>query len=297
MPRIIEIKDNPAKISLRLGCLVIECNQKVVVSLPTDEVGTLILSHPAISCTTAAISGLADAGGVILTCDSKWLPNGMLVPIRGNHIQTQRLRFQVDAKTPLKKRVWQSIIQQKIRNQSQALRILFKEDFDLEKLASFVNSGDTLNVEARAAKKYWRFVFGDKDFRRKDDSFTQNALLNYGYAVLRAVVARSICAVGLHPSIGIHHRNKYNQFCLADDLMEPFRPCVDIVAAKMLREDPRVDVECSKVRGQIISAVVGPWNIGGEKRSIFDASSKMVFSLLDSFESKTPRILTPQLLE
>ncbi len=284
--RIIEIKDIAARVRLKLGCIVVECDGVVKIAIPATEVGVLLLTNPAILCSAAAISEVANSGGVVVTCDSKWLPNGILLPINGNHIQTQRFRLQSEAKVPLKKQLWKAIIQRKVANQSEVLIRLFGEDFGLGNLVSCVKSGDITNVEARAAKRYWGSIFGMHGFRRSDDEAPQNHLLNYGYAVLRAIIARAICSTGLHPSLGIHHRNKYNAFCLADDLMEPFRPCVDLVIAKMLQASPTTSVEDTATRGQIISAITLKWKVGEEHRSIFDASTRLASSLVTSFTCK-----------
>ena len=284
--RIIEIKDIAARVRLKFGCLVIEHEGAGEVSIPTSEVGVLLLTNPAISCSAAAISEVVTSGGVVITCDSRWLPNGILLPINRNHIQTQRFRLQSEAKVPLKKQMWKAIIQRKIVNQSDVLDRLFDDDCGLSNLVGSVKSGDVTNVEARAAKKYWGRIFGFSGFLRSNDESPQNHLLNYGYAVLRAIVARAICASGLHPSLGIHHRNKYNAFCLADDLMEPFRPCVDLIIAKMLRESPNASVEETAIRGRIISAIASKWKVGDEHRSIFDASTRLASSLVASFTCK-----------
>jgi CRISPR-associated protein Cas1 len=293
--RIIEIKEIAARVRLRLGCLVFDGGDVNEVSIPASEIGILILSNPAITCSVAAISQVAENGGVVLTCDSRWLPNGILLPINGNHIQTQRLRLQTEAKAPLKKRLWQAIVQRKIFNQCDVLKRLFNDDFGLSNVIQQVKSGDSTNVEARAAKKYWGAIFGHQDFRRSDSQAPQNPLLNYGYSVLRAIIARAICASGLHPSLGIHHKNKYNAFCLADDLMEPFRPCVDLMIARMLQECPCLSIEDTSIRGRIISAVASKWKLGNESRSIFDASSRLATSLVESFQSNKPLLDLPLL--
>ena len=293
MARIIEVKDTPARVKLRHGCIVVEESNAELLALPVEEIGTLILSHPAISCSGAALAGIAQGGGVVITCDSKYLPNGMLLPLCGNHIQTQRFRVQMEATVPSKKRIWKAIVQQKILNQSNVLLHRLGDDFGLSALVSQVKSGDTTNLEARAAKKYWSVLFGDKAYRRSDKNAAPNPLLDYGYAVLRATVARAICATGLHPSIGIHHRNKYNPYCLADDLMEPFRPCVDWVVAKMLTKGPCVPVESTGVRTEIIAAVCGPWTVRGEHRTIFDAAGRLAVSVLTSFQGKKDGLELP----
>ncbi|HJT36296.1 MAG TPA: type II CRISPR-associated endonuclease Cas1, partial [Pirellulales bacterium] len=202
-------------------------------SVPLTEIAVLIAAHPQVTFTQAVLGGLAAAGGIFIVCDERWLPAGMLLPLRGHHLQARRFQAQAAVAAPVKKRLWQQIVRAKIETQAQALETLHGDSAGLRPLVPLVRSGDPENIEARAARIYWPLLFADESFRRQWEAGDQNRLLNYGYAVLRAIVARALCAAGLHPTLGLHHHNQYSAFCLADDLMEPFRPVVDIVVARL----------------------------------------------------------------
>jgi CRISPR-associated protein Cas1 len=183
----------------------------------------------------------------------------------------------------VRKRLWRQIVRAKIMAQAALLVELRGRDFGLGVLARHVRSGDPANIEARAARRYWPAVFADLNFRRQRDNEDQNVLLNYGYAVLRAIVARAISAAGLHPSLGIHHHNRYDAFCLADDLMEPFRPAVDhAVADYMATHDAPYGLEPG-AKQHIITELTGRYSMGGELRTLFDVAARMAGSLADVF--------------
>lgn len=224
--RIIEIAETSAFLSLENHLLKIRLPSGPPVTVPVKEVQCLILANPAVTVTGCLLAALAAEGCMVLISGPDRLPAAMQLPLEGNYIQTQRFQAQIDAPKPLSKRLWQIIVKEKILNQAELLRELHGEDFGLSMLAKQVRSGDPDNLEGRAAAVYWKNLFGDP-FRRDRTQEDNNLLLNYGYAVLRAMTARACCAAGLHPTIGLHHRNQYDPFCLADDLMEPFRPVVD----------------------------------------------------------------------
>ena len=169
---------------------------------------------------------LANRGVAVVICGANYLPVAWIWPIEGHHIQALRMRRQLEASKPLQKRLWQAIVRAKIARQADALDLLDRPDGGLRALIRKVRSGDTGNAEAQAARLYWPLLFGE-DFRRERFGEMPNPMLNYGYTVLRAAVARSVAAAGLHPSIGVHHHNRLDALCLVDDLMEPFRPFVD----------------------------------------------------------------------
>ena len=224
---IIDLTEEPARLSARLGQLVIQRREQKDVTLPLEDIAALLVGHKAVVYTHAALAGLAERGGVFVPCDDAHLPVGMMAPLRGHHLQSERMARQAAAPLPTRKRVWQQIVRAKIRAQGRLLLALRGDDRGLPGLAETVKSGDPSNVEAQAARRYWPILFDDKTFRRDRDETDQNRYLNYGYAVLRALVCRAVCGAGLHPALGLHHHNRYNAFPLADDLMEPFRPVVD----------------------------------------------------------------------
>ena len=239
--RIIEIAETSAFISLENHLLKIRLPSGPPVTVPVKEVQCLILANPALTITGSLLAALAAEGCMVLVSGPDRLPAAMQLPLEGNYIQTQRFQAQIDAPKPLSKRLWQVIVKEKILNQAELLRELHGEDFGLSLLAKQVRSGDPDNLEGRAAVLYWKNLFGDP-FQRDRAQENNNLLLNYGYAVLRAMTARACCAAGLHPTIGLHHHNQYDPFCLADDLMEPFRPVVDRIVYGLNRANAPVEL-------------------------------------------------------
>lgn len=225
---------NPARLSVERRQLLIE-NDAGRHTVPLEDLGVLVLDHDAIQLTGPLLGELGDYGVAAVVCNAKHLPSAIILPLRANELMTQTLRGQIAAKQPAKKRAWQAIVRAKIHAQGRLLLEKFGDDVGLGALAAAVASGDTTNCEAQAASRYFPRLFGP-DFERMrqaepEDAVNEdrivNAMLNYGYAVLRAAVARAVVAAGLHPALGVHHRHRNNAFCLADDLMEPLRPLVD----------------------------------------------------------------------
>ena len=239
--RIIEIAETSAFLSLENHLLKIRLPTGLPVTVPVREVQCLILANPALTVTGSLLAALAAEGCMVLISGTDRLPVAMQLPLEGNYIQTQRFQAQIEAPKPLSKRLWQVIVKEKILNQAALLRELHGDDFGLAVLAKQVRSGDPDNLEGRAAAIYWKKLFGDP-FRRDRTQGDNNLLLNYGYAVLRAMTARACCAAGLHPTIGFHHHNQYDPFCLADDLMEPFRPAVDRIVFGLNRANSHVEL-------------------------------------------------------
>ena len=206
--------------------MVVEQQKKEVERVPVEDMGVLILSHPSITISSNLITQCQQNNCIIVFCDRKHLPVSVLLPLSGNSLHSKILNIQTSVKKPIKKRIWQKIVIAKIESQIKTLLSCGKNSPALEQMKSRVRSGDTDNIESQASRVYWPLLFGN-DFRRNQKMEGTNSLLNYGYALLRASVARAICGTGLHPALGIHHHNQYNPMCLADDLMEPFRPIVD----------------------------------------------------------------------
>ena len=230
--RIIDISDG-AYVHLKHQQLVIEKQGEIAGQVPIEDLGVLILQHRAIVLTQQLIIACQKNKVVIVFCDEKHLPYSVILPIgEGHTLHNKILKQQMAISEPTRKRLWQQIVQHKIKQQEQTLVMLNKESTRLNYLSSQVKTGDSGNCEAIAAQAYWKLLFG-KTFKRDVDLDGINSLLNYGYAIIRAMVARSICGAGLHPTLGLFHTNQYNALCLADDLMEPFRPWVDYVVYKM----------------------------------------------------------------
>ena len=233
--RVVEISSGPASLSLRTGQMIISKDGEEVGQAPIEDLGTLVIDHRLVTYTNALLCALLENNVSVMVCGENHHPVGLFLPMEANTVHAEVIALQAEAGAPLKKRLWKDIIVAKIKNQAYALqRVNLKGDV-LLKLADGVTSGDPDNIEGRAAHIYWQRLFGE-DFRRDRYGETPNNFLNYGYAILRASVARAICSAGLHPSLGIHHRNKYNAFALADDLMEPMRPMVDVMAFGLWRE-------------------------------------------------------------
>jgi len=275
--RIIEVAETPARLRVDLGRLAVDVVGQSTVFVPMREIAAIVVSNPAVSLTQAVLSELAGQGGVFVAMSEQFLPVAMMLPLETHGTQTARMGKQAEASEPTKKRAWQTIVRAKVRAQWSLLAALGRPEPGLEVLIKAVQSGDIKNIEAQAAARYWKALFGPT-FRRDRDAFDQNRLLNYGYAVLRAATARAICGAGLHPCLGVQHHNKYNPYCLADDLMEPYRPLVDRVVLTIFERDG-AQVEMSKVvRGEIISALLGRHQVRNEERTLFDLLSRSAAS-------------------
>lgn len=228
-----------------------------------------------------------DAEVPLLVCDASFLPSGLMLPLQANSLHPQRIRAQIDAGLPLKKRLWAEVVKAKILAQASTLLGLHNDDGGLATLAKTVRSGDPKNVEAYAAQRYWPLLFRDSEFRRRFDSPDQNALLNYGYSILRAAIARAICAAGLHPAIGLHHRARGNNFCLADDLVEPYRPLVDAEVAQITGEFGReapLDSGAKRRLIELLELRLRATRAETELRTVSECIGRTAFSLASAFE-------------
>lgn len=240
--RIVEISSEAAYIHLKHGQLVIKRDGSCDGQIPIEDLGLLLVSNPAITCSNSVLTACLKNNVAVVLCDEKHMPSGMILPLTGHSTQTQIISAQTGMSMPRQKQLWKSIVRAKIRAQAQVLARTKNENGALIEWAKQVRSGDPANMEARAARFYWKKLFG-KDFRRERYGLTPNPLLNYGYAVVRACVARALVGAGLHPSIGLHHRNKYNDFCLADDLLEPLRPLVDFRVWELWNDNHSVEID------------------------------------------------------
>lgn len=230
---------SPCRISFKNGQIVVENNDTGEQKKTTvEDLGVVLIENQQVSITVPALNAMSANNCAVVFCDSKHMPSSMLMPLNSNSVQGERYRAQVGASLPLKKGLWKQIIQMKIRNQSSLLTKLGLDGGKLKPFFANVKSGDSDNREGIAAKIYWDELFGD-DFVRSRNGSDPNALLNYGYSILRAAMARAIVGSGLSPSFGLFHKNRYNAFPLADDLMEPYRPYVDAIVYPLLLEDKK----------------------------------------------------------
>ena len=301
---------NPAYLSLKNSQLVIRlpevesCDnlsdsfkQQSERTIPIEDIGVVLLDNKRITITSSALEALIENNSAVITCDSKNMPIGLLLHLCGNTTQNERFRMQVDASLPLKKQLWQQTIKQKISNQARLLSTYTNADVGcMYAWADKVRSGDPDNLEARAAAYYWKNIFTDvSDFVRGRDGEPPNNLLNYGYAILRAVVARSLVASGLLPTLGIHHHNRYNAYCLADDVMEPYRPYVDglVLDIMCLTNDYSELTKDIKIR--LLSIPVLDTTIGGKKSPLMIATQQTTASLYKCFSGEQRRMVYPEL--
>jgi CRISP-associated protein Cas1 len=263
--------------------------------IPIEDIGLIILDNPQIVLSNALLMALNDNNSAILSCDTSHLPNGLMLPMFSHHTFTEKFRNQIEASQPLLKNLWQQTIISKIRNQS---AVLMKVGVDTKKMnfyISEVKSGDPGNVEGRAAAYYWDSLFSSTTFLRHRYGEPPNNLLNYGYAVLRAIVARSLVASGLFPSMGIHHRNKYNPYCLADDVMEPYRPYVDSMVLDIISEIQDLEELTPKLKKELLQIPVLDVTIDGKKSPLMVGIQRTTASLASCFEGETRKILYPEM--
>jgi len=291
--RILDVSREPARLAVRNRSLLLQSDGREA-TIPFGDIAAVSVSHPCVTFTRAALAGLARAGCGFVVCDESSRPVGMLLPLDSHSIQTERLRRQAEVSLPTKKRLWKQLVSAKIRQQGRLLERLHGDERGLLDLAGKVRSGDKGNLEARASRRYWPALFQDRSFRRNPGLEDQNRYLNYGYAILRAAVARALCACGLHPSLGLHHHNRYNSFCLADDLVEPLRPLVDERACRLLGErgpDAPLDRPAKEMLLGIVDVRL---EVAGESRQLFDAVARMCFSLVAALEGREKGLLIPE---
>lgn len=228
---------SPAALSLKDRSLRIERQAEAPAMVPVEDLGVVVVDYAATTLTVPLMSALASTGAAVAICDEKHMPVALMLPMSGSSLHAVTLRRQIDAPEPRRKRMWQAVVSAKIGEQARVLEDAGRPFERLAELARAVRSGDPDNCEGTAARIYWQALFGP-EFRRDVEMPGTNAMLNYGYAVLRGAVARAVVGAGLHPALGIHHHNQYNSFALADDLMEPLRPMVDALALAYLNEHP-----------------------------------------------------------
>jgi CRISPR-associated protein Cas1 len=281
LPRILDISDSPARLSLRQGLVVIDRPQQPVITVPLCELAVVLLAHPQVSLTQPLLASLSASGAALIVCDERRLPAGMLLPLVAHTLQAQRMAAQASIRLPTRKRLWQQIVRAKIRAQAGVLAELRGDDGGLLGLLPRVRSGDPTNVEAQAARRYWSRLFPGIDFRRDFEAPDANRLLNYGYAVLRAIVARAIAAAGLHPSLGLHHHHRANPYCLADDLMEPLRPVVDRIVARYVDRQGRAADLSPEAKHDILSALTGRFPVDGQSRTLLDIAAGVAQTLAE----------------
>lgn len=292
---------HPAYLSLRNGQLVVNLDKhddepERQATIPIEDIGIVVLDHRQITITHGAMAALLENNASVVTCDAQHMPVGLMLPLEGHTVQSERFQEQINASLPLRKQLWQQTVQQKILNQAALLQELHGiEVGNMRQWASDVRSGDSTNLEGRAAAFYWSQMFPHiPDFTRGREGVYPNALLNYGYAILRAVVARSLVGSGLLPTLGIHHHNRYNAYCLADDIMEPYRPYVDRLVVQIMSKCCDV-VVTTEIKRQLLSIPTLEVHIGGQRSPLMVAASQTTASLARCFAGEGRRVVYPEL--
>ena len=299
---------NPAYLSLKNEQLVIKLPEvegnaslpeafkaDAIRTVPIEDIGIVILDKSRITVTHGVLEKLLENNCAVVTCDGSHLPVGMLLPLCANSVQTERMRYQIDASQPLKKQLWQQTIVAKIQNQAAVLNTIRGcEVRNIQKWATEVKSGDSDNLEARAAVYYWQNAFPSiPNFVRDRDGDAPNNLLNYGYAILRAIVARALAGSGLLPTLGIHHRNKYNAYCLADDVMEPYRPYVDKLVMEIFDKYPDCSELTKELKAELLRIPVLDVVINGKRSPLMVAASTTTSSLQKCYSGEIRKIAYP----
>ena len=301
---------NPIYLSLRNAQLVLHIpeveNNKTLPeaikkeaerTIPIEDIGVVVLDNRRITITSGAMEALLENNCAVITCNQKSMPVGLLLPLCGNTTQNERFRSQLEASLPLRKQLWQQTIKQKILNQEHVLRINTDQETKCMRVwSNDVRSGDSDNLEARAAAYYWRNVFTTyPNFVRDREGTPPNNLLNYGYAILRAIIARALVGSGLLPTLGIHHHNRYNAYCLADDIMEPYRPYVDQLVLDILQCNLEISDITRDLKMQLLGIPMLDVVINGKRSPLMIAAQQTTASLAKCFAGECKRISYPEM--
>ncbi|MBQ0046790.1 MAG: type II CRISPR-associated endonuclease Cas1 [Prevotellaceae bacterium] len=299
---------HPAYLSLRNAQLVIRTakidekaeNAKELRALaertiPIEDIGVVVLDHKQITITSGAMSAMLENNCAVISCNQQNMPIGLMLPLSCNTLQNERFRDQLSISVPLQKQLWTQTVKQKVINQQSVLkRHTDVECRCMQVWANSVKSGDTENVEARAAAFYWRNIFPNiPDFVRGREEAPPNNLLNYGYAILRAVVARALVASGLLPTLGIHHHNRYNAYCLADDIMEPYRPYVDDLVIRIMQKYSDYSELTVGIKAELLQIPVLDVVVDGKKSPLMIAVGQTTASLYRCFRGDIRQISYP----
>ena len=293
---------NPAYLSMRNSQLVIHLpdgngmeDRTGNNTIPIEDIGVVVLDNKQITITQGLLEALLANNCALITCDSNRMPLGLLLTLSGNTTQSERFQAQIDASLPLNKQLWQQTIQCKIENQAYVLHTTRKAV--VKNMLAWVNdvkSGDSDNLEARAAAYYWANMFpGIPEFRRGREGVPPNNLLNYGYAILRAVVARSLVASGLLPTLGIHHHNRYNAYCLADDIMEHYRPFVDKLVVEIMHSGEDISELSKAIKARLLNIPVLDVNINNQRSPLMIAVGYTTASLAKCYLGESRKIAYP----
>ena len=293
-PAYLHFKDEQLVITLPEVSLIPEKDR--TITIPIEDIGVILIEHPQITLTHWLLNALLENNVAVITCDSRHMPSGLLLPLEGNTTQQERFRHQINASEPLRKQLWQQTVRQKILNQAMVLNQEGRKTENMKYWADQVKSGDTENHEGRAAAYYWGELFESSlEFRRDPDGFAPNNLLNYGYAILRATVARSLVASGMLPTFGIHHHNRYNAYCLADDMMEPYRPYVDQLVLRIIDSDQIPDELTKMHKAKLLQIPVLDVTINNRRSPLMLATQQTAASLAKCFQGELRKVEFPEM--
>lgn len=293
IPRYIEIAEDGRHVSVNHGFLVISADHQELGRVPLDDIAALIANAHGLTYSNNALLELTRRGAPVVLCGPHHRPEAFLWPIDGHHTQALRMRLQIEASLPLKKRLWQQIVTSKIQMQAAVLDAISQPSGALSTMAQAVCSGDPDNLEAQAARRYWPLLMG-ADFRRDPDQPGVNSLLNYGYTILRAATARAVLGAGFHPSLGLHHHNRGNPMCLVDDLMEPFRPLVDLLVVR-LRDESGVATLDKNSKRTLVALTAFDLTTPAGITPLANCLERLAQSLFTSLENAKPSLDLPQI--
>lgn len=284
----------PVSLSLKDQQMVITFkDNKDTVTRPIEDIGFVIIENPMISITVPLLNELAENNVSVVFCDKKQMPKTMLIPLEGNTTQQESYKYQLEASAPTKKNVWKQLVESKIRNQSILLNKVGKNGDILKQYYMNVKSGDTDNREGAAAREYWSRLF-DEGFKREREGLPPNNLLNYGYTILRAAVFRALIGSGLYPAFGVFHRNRYNAFPLADDVMEPYRPFVDEIVHYLYYEEGVTELD-NQSKSKLLRLLFSDVKMEKVTRPLENALSLTTASLLKYYKGETDKLSLPMI--
>jgi CRISPR-associated protein Cas1 len=301
---------NPAYLHLRNNQLIIKLpevekndglpesfKKEATTTIPVEDIGVLIIDNGQVTITQGLMAALLENNTAVIVCNETHHPTGLLLPLSGNTLQSERFKAQIEASEPLKKQLWQQTITGKINNQAALLKKEGKDNNKLNYYSRNVKSGDPDNVEGRASYYYWSTLFPPSlNFSRKRDGDPPNNLLNYGYAILRAITARNLVGSGLLPTLGIHHRNRYNAYCLADDIMEPYRPFVDEIVLQIIASVKDYTDLTTDIKKMLLGVASADVQFDSERSPLMVGMQRTTASLVQCFEGKARKIIFPSMI-
>jgi CRISP-associated protein Cas1 len=291
--QVVEVYQENRYLSLDRGFLSIQHGEEQIAAVPLDDIAVLLVSAQSTIFSKNIANALAERGAITVLCGRNYLPQSMILPVCGHYMQAGILKTQIQSSLPFKKNIWKKVVEVKLKNQGKALLLCGKKEDAplLFKISNIVKSGDPENREAYGARMYWKALFGNK-FRRDKDGDGINSFLNYGYAIVRASMTRAICSAGLLPSLGVHHDNKLNPFCLADDLFEPFRPLVDCLVYILVQNLEKIELT-SVLKQKLAKILWIQLNTNEGHSPLFQSLHYLSVSYVRALKERTPELDIP----